>query len=419
MDQNGFFISNWCGIPHKFIRHADGTLAVDRIREARESGINLLAAYDYGHETNCAFLTACEEVGMKVMLSDHRLDQAIGDSQHRRELLAAVVRDYAHYPALFGYHVMDEPIGSYFEALGQIRSILAELDPAHEAYINLFPNYAEIKALGFDTYRDYLTDFVDTVHPEILSYDHYHFIKEQIPAEPSASGEESDKERRIREDACRKVERPGFFDNIEDALAVSEATGTPFMIIILVVEHGPYRNLTEAEIRWEVFNSLCYGIKRLTYFTYWTPGVDTAEGDDFWHWQNGMINKDGTRNVHYDQIRRINRELQAMGDILMPYRVRRVFHFGIEPDKKVSYWPGGYGYVTAMSAQKVTAGFYEGGYILLANKDYEAPQDVTLTAEPHRHIWLYDKATNIWTSHPENTCTLTLAPGDGTLIRID
>ena len=31
-DMKKFMITNWCGIPHKFIRHADGTLAVERIQ---------------------------------------------------------------------------------------------------------------------------------------------------------------------------------------------------------------------------------------------------------------------------------------------------------------------------------------------------------------------------------------------------
>ena len=33
-DLKKFIITNWCGVPHKFIRHADGTLAVDRFEES-------------------------------------------------------------------------------------------------------------------------------------------------------------------------------------------------------------------------------------------------------------------------------------------------------------------------------------------------------------------------------------------------
>ena len=56
-----FLITHWCGAPHKFIRHADGTLAIDRFEEMMAAGINLMAAYDYGYETNCEMLAASEK----------------------------------------------------------------------------------------------------------------------------------------------------------------------------------------------------------------------------------------------------------------------------------------------------------------------------------------------------------------------
>ncbi len=414
-----FLISNWCGVPHKFVRNEDGTLAVHRFEEALEAGINLIAAYDYGYETNCEVLAACEKIGMKVTLEDGRIRRALQDAEHRRELLSAVVRDYSAYPALQGYHIVDEPNSGAFPVLGEIREILAELDPAHEAYINLFPNYASLEMLGNPSYYDHLDQFIEIVKPEILSYDHYHFCKIDTPSETHDITDE--RERQIYEAAIQKVNRPGFFDNIEDALAVAKKTATPFMIIILVVEHGCYRNLTEAEIRWEVFNSLAYGVKRISYFTYWTPGVDYDEGDDLWHWKNGMINKDGTRNIHYEQILRINRELQAIGDILLPYGVLNVYHFGSEPDGKVRYWPGSFGPVSSMVAERATVGFYDGGYVLIANKDYESSATVTLTVTDGKRVMAYDKKTGLWhaMTAENGTYTLALAAGDGELIRID
>ncbi len=414
-----FMITNWCGVPRKFIRNADGTLAVHRFEEAREAGINLIAAYDYGYKTNCEVLAACERLGMRVTLEDGRIQKAIHEAENRRALLTEVVRDYAAYPALLGYHITDEPNSAAFPALGEVCAILKELDPAHEAYINLFPNYASLEMLGNPTYYDHLEQFVEVVKPEILSYDHYHFCKVEAPEEQLEIADE--RERRIFEAAYLNVNRPGFFDNIEDAMAVSKKTDVPFMIIILVVEHGCYRCLTEAELRWEVFQSLCYGIKRISYFTYWTPGVDYDEGDEHWHWQNGMINKDGTRNQHYDEVARINRELLPIGNILLPYEVQEVYHFGTEPDGKVRYWPGMYGDVTAMTAARATVGFYNGGYVLVANKDYEAAASVSFSVKDGKRVTVYDKLSGLWNTAEavDGVYTLTLATGDGELLRID
>lgn len=413
-----FLITHWCGVPHKYVRHADGTLATERFEEMKAAGINLIGTYDYGYETNCEVLALCERLGLRVTLSDDRIGRAIGDGNHRAELLRAVVRDYAGYPALHGYHITDEPNSGAFPALAAVRQILADLDPVHEAYINLFPNYASAEMLGNPTYYDHVRQFADTVRPAIISYDHYHFIKGE-PMESVGMG--SRRENQIYEAAFRKVERPGFFDNIEDVRRVSAETDTPFMVIVLVVEHGPYRNLTEAEIRWEVFQSLVYGARRLSYFTYWTPGVDTEEGDDMWHWRNGMISKTGEQTPHYHMVARINRDLSVLGDTLMGRESRAVFHLGQVPDGKVTYWSGAFRDVMSMQAEAVTAGFFDGGYVLLANKDYENPSPVTFTVTPGRRVMHMDKATGLWvvTHEQDGAYTLTLAPGDGELVRID
>lgn len=69
---------------------------------------------------------------------------------------------------------------------------------------------------------------------------------------------------------------------------------TPIMLIVLLVEHGYYRNLTRSEILWEVSHSLVYGVKRMSYFTYWLPAAD-----DFWKYDNAMTDAEGRLQPHY------------------------------------------------------------------------------------------------------------------------
>ncbi len=418
-DNKKFMITNWCGVPHKFIRRADGALAVDRLAEMKESGINLISTYDYGFATNCEMLAACHKLGLRVTLSDNRIDKAVRceTTAERRELLAAVVRDYAGYPALHGYHIVDEPNSGAFPVLAEIREILTELDPVHEAYYNLFPNYASLEMLGNPSYYDHVAQFLAEVKPEILSYDHYHFCK-GAPMEQVELSDE--REKQIYEAAFSKVERAGFFDNIVDVRAACKEADTPFMVIILVVEHGPYRNLSEAELRWEVYQSLAYGSKRISYFTYWCPGVDRDEGEDFWHWKNAMITKEGERTPHYHMVQKINKELQLVGDILLDRESAAVFHFGRVPDGKVTYWQGSYGDVTAMDAANITAGFFEGNMMLLANKDYELPLPVSFAVTEGKTVQKLNKQSGIWEmlTPADGAYTLTLAAGDGELLRV-
>ena len=85
-----------------------------------------------------------------------------------------------HHPALYDYFITDEPSAANFPALGKLVAYLRERDPAHLAYINLFPTYANNEQLGTkgDTvtaYREHLRQYVDIVKPGLISYDHYQF----------------------------------------------------------------------------------------------------------------------------------------------------------------------------------------------------------------------------------------------------
>ena len=62
-----------------------------------------------------------------------------------------------------------------FAGLARIVDYLRQRDPAHMAYIDLFPNYASDEAYGTKGYDAYLDTFVRTVKPSFFSYDHYQF----------------------------------------------------------------------------------------------------------------------------------------------------------------------------------------------------------------------------------------------------
>ena len=422
-DMNKFMITHWCGVPHKFIRHEDGTLAVERFEEMKEAGLNLIECYDYGYETMCEVLALCERLGLRVTIRVDRISKAMAEDltyEERYEILASVTRDYAGYPALLGYHIFDEPNSKSFPVIAEVFAILKELDPAHESYVNLYPNYASPEMLGNPTYYDHLDKYIEAVKPEILSYDHYHFCVE-LPPDIEAETEGLDaRDAQILKAAYRTFARPGFLDNIEDARAVSLKHDTPFMVIILVTAHGPYRDLTEAELRWEVFHTLAYGAARLSYFTYWTPGVDWEEMDHVLHWNGGLIEKDGSRTHHYHMAQKINKELQAMGDILLRHRSEAVYHLGSEADTKVTYWPGSHGDITSMRAERLTVGCFDGGYTLLVNKDYDAAETVTFTAVEGKRVMYYCKTCGQWKpmTAVDGGYTLELAAGDGELLRI-
>lgn len=408
-----FLITNWCGIPASYARHADGTLAVERLREMADSGLTLLGLDDCGVQTNREMLAVCQEIGVKALLFEHRATAAVFDEQNREAILRALVDDYRDCPALHSYHVIDEPSDALFPAIGQVIRILKQLDPDREAYVNLFPNYASTSQLGNDTYEEHLERYLSIAKPDILSYDHYHLIKERATTDLSLDDE---RQNTILHDAYRQVDRPGFFDNLELVRAACRKHTTPFMLIVLLTEHGPYRNLSEAELRYEVFQALAYGSVRMSYFTYWTP-----PHDDIWHWKNGMITADGDRTQHYLDVQAVNRDLQPIGKALGGRTPDAIYHIGQEPDSHVQYWQGAHATITDIRAEQLTVSFFPDGLVLLASKDYHAAQRITLTLADGIIPSRFCPASGTWEAPDsvDGSITLTLAPGDAALLQLN
>ena len=82
-----------------------------------------------------------------------------------------VLRFKAH-PALYGWHICDEPGIKRIPMLKAVKEHIEALDGAHPVYINLNP-LGSINALGTDFYRDYIDTFVRECNFQLLSYDCY------------------------------------------------------------------------------------------------------------------------------------------------------------------------------------------------------------------------------------------------------
>ena len=380
------------------------------IKAIAEAGFTRIPVEGKNKEDNVRIIELCAVYGVEAMVTDRRIFEAIQNPKERGSLLAQVVGDYRDFENLKAYYITDEPSCEDFEALGDVCAVLKKLDPAKEAYINLFPNYASPEQLKAENYKKHIDLFVDTVKPEIISYDHYHFVGRETETKITAS--ENEREQLIREAAWNTSQRNGFFDNIEAIRDKSLETGIPFMVIVLVVEHGPYRNLSEAEIRWEVFQSLAYGSSRISYFTYGTP-----EYEESWRYTNGMVNAEGRLMRHYYDVMRINRDLKFVGAYLSGKKSAGVYHIGEEADKSIKYYDMG---DIIKTTGGLTLGYFDGGEILLANKSYITVNKVDMAAGAGKEVFVMDKSTGQWYKLEKTSgkCTLTLMPGDGELVKI-
>ena len=174
-----FQIAAWCTPPEPFITR-------EKNRKYATAGFTLLMPPCEGKGTraqNNKILDTARQTGLKVIIADERMPLTIGGKPQALAAIKAIVNDYHKAPALMGYFLTDEPGAASFAGLAEVVAEFKRLDPEHVVYINLFPNYATTNLsakqsqLQSDTYGKYLDSFVRTVHPELVSWDHYNFTK--------------------------------------------------------------------------------------------------------------------------------------------------------------------------------------------------------------------------------------------------
>ena len=198
-------------------------------------------------------------------------------------------------PACWGYQLQDEPNAKDFPKLGARVAAIRKARPGKLAYINLFPEWVTLGAIGTGNYEEYMQRFLKEVDPDVLSMDHYPVFT------PVADG---------REGYCRTLA-------VFRRYALQH--GLPFWNFLYSMPTGTLTDPTEAQIRWQAYTSLAYGAKGILYFCYQTPVAPMfVKG-------GAIIDRTGRRTRHYEQAKRINAELRNLGPTLMQLTNLRTF----------------------------------------------------------------------------------------------
>ena len=326
--------------------------------------------------TNKTALKLLRQYGLRAVVADPRIHKLFQDRKLApvdaavRELVA----DYAEFENIIGWDLCDEPNAEDFPILKALVDAFRRHSPDKETVINLFPNYATAQQLGNPDYMTHLEEFIRIVRPHYLSYDHYHFLGRGNRLTVLADTDD-ERERLIRLASENTVNRGGFFENLRDIRAAADKYRLDAMLIVLLTEHGHYRNLTYGELLWEVNMCLAYGMRRLSYFTYWQP----EENDAYWHWANAMCDPTGKKEQHYDDVQRINRAVKPVGAYLFDRTCTAVFHIGeAEPGAEVFT---AYGPVKGIDGSCGVISFFDDGSMYLVNRDYQNAQKFRLEVD--------------------------------------
>ena len=270
---------------------------VEHYEAIRRSNFNLvLPSYRYDDEQQLQMLDHCRSTGLRGVVNVKHLAPPLAEGPpppNWQELIQSAAERFAKHPALYGYMVRDEPNAVVFPQLASVAREFERVDPAHDICINLFPIYASTEQLGTASYEQYLDEFLSTVKPSALCYDHYPFLR-------------------------HGKDRDDYFQNLEVARRACLKYKTPLWIVVLSGWWEHFRPPTDAELRWQAYGALAYGIQGISYFTYWPVKDDYA----------AVVDYKGNPQPLYESIRSLNSELMVLGTRLATMRSVAVYHVG-------------------------------------------------------------------------------------------
>lgn len=386
------------------------TVKDEVIADMAACGFTLAQTWFHEPEVTKKALELMKKYGLRASVTDKRLKKLCQENELDKvdEVVKQVVDDFAEFDNVVEWDIYDEPTNALFPVLKKIVEAFRRYAPHTQTVINLFPNYAQPHQLGDIDYNSHLDHFIEQVDPDFLSYDNYHFVGRESRNKYNLNSAVNEREMLIRLAAEQTEDRKElFFENIELIRKKGLENGLRQMLIVLLSEHGSYRNLTRAELLWEVNMCLVYGFGRISYFTYWRP-----EEDDFWHYDNAICDRDGSKMQHYYDVQANNKKIYPIGCHLFNTRSSAVFHVGTPESGTTAFT--GFDAIKEIEGENAVIGFFEDGSVYLVNRDYQKSNTLTLHSE--KPMTVFDNGEFV-----AGGCdlTVTLEAGDGILFKID
>lgn len=356
------------------------------LAEIKDCGFNLAGFVAPEH------IELVEQAGLKAIINDPRMSQKVNDLEisdaEIESRVASVVAPFRGNKTVYGYYLWDEPTAHLFPALARWSAAIAKVDTDVQSYINLFPvgppDFLNLLG-GFSTYEEYVEAYVEQVKPRFISYDNYSLMDDGSL-------------------------RPQYFENLEAIRKVSQRHGLPFWNIILGNSHFHYASPTPGGLHFQVYTTLAYGGRGISYFTYFSPLIGNfreAAVDQF-------LNKTPT----WDIIRNVNLQIHRLGPTYLKLKNINVFHhpdvpegcLGIDSSKLLSVVEGG---------RFVVGEFQDPDgrpFVMVVNKDYKRSTPLNIRFKEEGRIMFtsaYTGEDRPWVG--ENNW---LGPGQGMLMTL-
>ena len=312
-----------------------------RFKELKEMGATIaIAQYETLSDVEKA-LNLAQKTGLKLIASCSEL----------KNNTETTVLKLKNNPALFGYYIQDEPLKKDFEELGVWVKKIKAVDPTHICFVNLISSIhpTNTKALGTNSYQEYIQEFAKTVPQDVLSFDFYPILKE------------------------------GIHENWYEGLSIfSKETATlkkTFWGFALASSYNELHPIpTLPALRLQAYSNLAYGAQGIELWAYWmSEGLRLAP-----------INLDGKRTVVYERIQALTKEIQAYAAVFMGSKFISVHHTGVVIPKGTTQLMTLPEQIKVFDADEALVANLENGvfsYFVVVNKNIFKPMSMVILTD--------------------------------------
>jgi hypothetical protein len=340
-------------------------------------------------------LDTCQQLGLKCIVFDERLagevwSKPFNGDEFRRNLVI-VLKEVHNSPAVYGYHIKDEPNQKEFPELAKAVAAVKELAPGKWPYINLLPGEGE-------TYDKYIEDFIQICAPTALSYDRYSIIGEKDSGDFDTA----------------------FWVNLAQMRDHATEHKLPMWNIVLTSPHWRYRELTSDDVRLQVWGSLVYGVKGIAYYKFISREVPILHAADLGNFRDGPLDQFYEKTPTWDWLRNIDRQVQNLAPTLLKLHSDDVYHIGSVP--RHNHGPTEKSLVQDIPDGDFVAGDFthENGqrYVMLVNKSLKHSAHIIPRFQPNvKSVKYVSPITG--ELKPFEARFYWLAPGQGVLLQVE
>ena len=291
------------------------------------------AWYDYDYDKNRSvtkfedsdlyeYMEMAEKMGLKVVPSSKYLIEKVAASPNynlndeQKQHIDQMIADLSKYSSFKGLTLLDEPDAKLAKTFGAIQNYVWEKDPDFFFFTCMFPVYGRVSSFSNNITDDKeaaYTEYIEAYAKETgtFAYDHYPLYIDPVLGTTLVQADYYQNFELVAQNAKKNKFDAGF-------VVQSTSWGAPNAEF---TQRHARRTNTKADISYQVYSALAYGMKYINYYTYWEHYTQGDSGYVYdamvmYPEQNGQP---AVKTDTYYAVQAMNQELKKFDHVFLKF----------------------------------------------------------------------------------------------------